>query len=151
MGKGGFLKFTLFSALGAIAGYASYMASKDEFSDETKDRYGKVLNRIKNVGTDIKRTYTSIGDKEEFKSSTRNLSDSTMKLAEKTGDLVKSASSDMYKKAKNYIKTAVENMQDDDSAYDYDDLDSSYKTKKSTKKTSAKKKVVKKTKGKSKK
>lgn len=138
MGKGGFLKFAALTALGAIAGYATYMASKDEFSDETKDRYGKVLNKIKNVGTDIKRTYTAVGDKDSFKTATSNLGNSAMKLAEKTGDLMLSASSDMYKKAKVYIKDAYNKMSEDEASYD--DLDdSTAKPKKTIKKKPAKK------------
>lgn len=118
MGKGKLFTFTLFATLGAIAGYASYMISKDEFSDETIDRYDKVVNKLKNVGTDIKRTYTSIGDKKEFTNSSKNLSESAMKLAAKTGDLIASASVDMYESAKDKIMNAIDSNREDDDEFD---------------------------------
>lgn len=150
MGKGGIFKFSLFAALGALAGYASYMASKDEFSDDTKDKFDKVLNKIKGVGTDIQRTYTAIGDKDSFKSSTKTLGNSTLKLAEKAGDLVKAASTDMYKHAAKYVKSTINKMTDADNSGEYDDLDASYmkkgksKAKKSPKKLFGKKRSTKK-------
>lgn len=113
MGKGKGLTFTLFAVLGALSGYASYMASKDEFSDETKSKYDNFLNKAKNVGTDIQRTYTSIGDKREFTNNTKNLSESAKKLASKAGDLVMSATVDMYNHAKNQVAETIENAKND--------------------------------------
>ncbi|MBQ2205106.1 MAG: hypothetical protein II411_04365 [Lachnospiraceae bacterium] len=147
MGRRKGLSFTLFAALTALTGYAAYMAKKDEFSDETKDRYDSVVDKIKNVGTDIKRTYTSIGDKKEFTASTKYLSESAKNLAKNTGNLVVSASSDMFKFAKNSVRQAVDNFSDDDSVGDYDDLDESYVKKskpKNTKQKNSTKKSVKK-------
>ncbi len=113
MGKGKGLTFTVFAALGALVGYASYMASKNEFSEETKDKYDSFLSKAKNVGTDIKRTYTSIGDKSRFTSNTKNLGESTKKLATKASDLVISATSDMYKNVKSYVSEAINNAKSD--------------------------------------
>lgn len=113
MGKGKGLTFTLFAVLGAITGYASYMARKDEFSDETKSKYDVFLNKAKNVGTDLQRTYTSIGDKQQFTNNTRNLSESAMKLASKAGDLVVSATTDIYNHAKSQVTESIENAKND--------------------------------------
>ena len=113
MGKGKGITFTLFAILGAVAGYASYMAKKDEFSDETKDKYDIFVNKAKNVGTDIQRTYTSIGDKSQFTNNTKNLSNSARKLASRAGDLVMSATSDIYNSARNHIVETIENAKSD--------------------------------------
>lgn len=113
MGKGKGLTFTLFAILGAVTGYATYMARKDEFSDETKDKYDLFLNKAKNVGTDIQRTYTSIGDKKQFTNNTRNLSESAKKLASKAGDLVASATVDIYNHAKSQVSETIENAKND--------------------------------------
>ena len=113
MGKGKGLTFTLFAALGALTGYASYMARKNQFSEETKDKYDSFLNKAKNVGTDIKRTYTSIGDKSKFTTNTKNLSESTKKLASKATDLVVSATNDMYNNVKSYVSEAISNTLSD--------------------------------------
>ena len=96
--------FTVFAILGALTGYATYIASKDGFSEETIDKYDTVLNKAKNVGTDIKRTYTSIGDKTRFESNTMNLGKSVKKLATDAGELVISATGDMYKHDKKDVK-----------------------------------------------
>lgn len=130
MSKGKGLTFTVFAILGAVAGYATYMASKNEFSDETKENYDKVVNKFKNVSTDIKRTYTAIGDKTAFKKSTKDLGVSTKKLAKKASGLVASASSDMYKFAKEKIKNAVNNSNNDDKNNNYDDIDNGFSSKK---------------------
>lgn len=113
MGKGKGLTFTLFAVLGALSGYASYMARKDEFSDETKNKYDNFLNKAKNVGTDLQRTYTSIGDKKEFTNNTKNLSESAKKLASKAGDLVMSATVDMYNHVKSQVAESIENAKND--------------------------------------
>ena len=133
MGKGKGLTFTLFAILGAVTGYASYMARKDEFSDETKSKYDVFLNKAKNVGTDLQRTYTSIGDKRQFTNSTKNLSESAMKLASKAGDLVVSATTDIYKHAKSQVAETIENAKND-----FNDFNTNYKNK-NTNKTNNKK------------
>lgn len=147
MGKGKGLTFTIFAALGAIAGYASYMARKDEFSSETKEKVDTVLNKVQNVATDLKRTYTAIGDKDSFKTSTKNLSNSSLKLVEKAGDLIASGASDMFKSVSKQISNVTTKYTDDDSSY-FDDLDESYmkKGKKNAKKITTKKPVKKATK-----
>lgn len=109
MGKGKGFTFTLFAVLGALTGYATYMARKDEFSEETKDNYDNFLNKAKNVGVDIQRTYTSIGDKKQFTNNTKSLTESAKKLASKAGDLVVSATSDIYKHAKSHVSEVVDN------------------------------------------
>ena len=138
MGKGKGLTFTMFAALGAFVGYASYMARKNEFSEETKDKYDNFLNKAKNVGTDIKRTYTSIGDKSKFTSNTKNLSESTKKLANKATDLVVSAANDMYQNVKSRVSETLSGAMND---FDFDDLTK----KKVVKKVKSVKKTPKKT------
>ena len=128
MGKGRGLTFTLFAVLGAITGYASYMARKDEFSDETKDKYDVFLNKAKNVGTDIQRTYTSIGDKKQFTNNTKNLSESAKKLASNAGDLIASATVDIYNHAKSHMAETFENAKND-----FSELNIAYNKEKSTK------------------
>ena len=123
MGKGKGLTFTTFAILGALTGYTVYMANKDKFSDETKDKYDSFVDKFKSVGDDIVRTYTAIGDKEEFKTS---------------GKLVLSASNDMYKYAKDKVSDATNGFLDDDSLESYDDIDN-----KKTKPKSAKNKSTK--------
>lgn len=124
MSKGKGLTFTIFAALGALAGYATYMASKNEFSDDTMDKYDTMVNKAKHVGNDLKRTYTSIGDKSEFEENTKNLGKNAKKLAYDAGNLVKSATSDIYEHAKGNVKKSMKPLNKD---------------KKSPKKTTAKK------------
>ena len=119
MGKGKGLTFTMFAALGAFVGYASYMARKNEFSEETKDKYDNFLNKARNVGTDIKRTYTSIGDKSKFTSNTKNLSESAKKLANKATDLVVSMTNDVYQNVKSRVGEAISGAMSD---FEFDDL-----------------------------
>lgn len=137
MGKGKGLTFTLFAALGAFVGYASYMAKRNEFSEDTKDKYDTFISKAKNVGTDLQRTYTSIGDKSKFTANTKNLSESAKKLANKATDLVVSATNDMYNNVKSYVSEAISNA-----SLDFDDYET---PKKAVKKTKAVKKVAKKT------
>lgn len=147
MGKGKGLTFTLFAVLGAVTGYATYMARKDEFSDETKDKYDVFLNKAKNVGTDIQRTYTSIGDKKQFTNSTKNLSESAKKLASKAGDLVMSATADIYNHARSHVTETIENAKNDFNEYSQSSNNNkpSRTVKKDTKKnTKTKKKINKK-------
>ncbi len=107
MSKGKGLTFTIFAVLGAITGYATYMASKSEFSDATVDKYDNMINKAKHVGTDIKRTYTSIGDKKEFTENAKNLGNNAKKLATSAKNLLKSATNDMYEYAKDNVKKSI--------------------------------------------
>lgn len=102
--------FTVFAILGALTGYATYIASKNGFSEETIDKYDTVLNKAKNVGTDLKRTYTSIGDKDKFESSSMNLGKSVKKLASDASELVISATGDMYEHAKKDMQKTIDNF-----------------------------------------
>lgn len=117
------LGFTLLVALGAIAGYTAYVASQDGFSDDTKESCDEMFKNAKNVGNDIERTYTSIGNKKKFTKNSKTLGNSTMKLAEKTGGLVASASNDMYKFTKKQISSFVNHFKDDDELGNFDDLE----------------------------
>lgn len=102
--------FTVFAILGALTGYATYIASKNGFSEETIDKYDTVLNKAKNVGTDLKRTYTSIGDKDKFESSSMNLGKSVKKLASDASELVISVTGDMYEHAKKDMQKTIDNF-----------------------------------------
>ena len=113
------------------------MAKRNEFSEDTKDKYDTFISKAKNVGTDLQRTYTSIGDKSKFTANTKNLSESAKKLANKATDLVVSATNDMYNNVKSYVSEAISNA-----ALDFDDYET---PKKAVKKTKAVKKVAKKT------
>ncbi len=115
MGKGKGLLFSLFAALGAITGYAGYMANQDEFSEETKNNYNTVIKKFKNVGNDVKRTYISIGNKKSFAASSKSLGENAKKAAINTGELVKSASIDMYNNAKKNVLNAVDSFASDTS------------------------------------
>lgn len=129
MSKGKGLTFTVFAILGALTGYATYMARKNEFSNETVDKYGAMLNKAKHVGVDLKRAYTSIGDEKGFIENTNNLKKNAQKLAENAGSLVKSATNDMYKYAKSNVEKSLKSIK---------------KESKSTKKATAKKSTKKK-------
>lgn len=96
MGKKGFLSFAMLAIAGSIAYTVSYLAKNDEFSKDTKDDYDDFLKSAKSVGKDLKRTYISIGDKDEWTKSTKCLSKSAVDFAKDTGDLVVNASNDMY-------------------------------------------------------
>lgn len=102
---------TYIAILGAIVGYASKIAREDKFSDETKDKYDSFLNKAKNVGNDIQRTYTTIGDKKNFTQSTKNLTESTKKLVGKAGELVTSATTDIYKNAVDDVVSTFSKVQ----------------------------------------
>lgn len=108
------LLLTIIAAIGAFTGYANYMAKKDEFSDETKDKYDAFLGHFKDVGEDVKRTYISIGNKKAFAASTKKLTKSAEKAAIGTSELVKSMSTDMYNHAKTSILKAVDSFSNDD-------------------------------------
>ena len=136
------LLMTFLAALFATSGYAGYMASTDEFSSETKSKFSTFLNKFKNVETDVKRTYISLGDESKFEESYKNLGKSAVKLATGTGDLVKSASKDMYNHAVNNVKNAVEALtasSDTSKTKKKSNAKTSNKAKKSTKTKNVKK------------
>ena len=135
------ISFPFFAALGALTGYAGYMANKNEFSDETKNKYDAVLNKVKDVGEDVKRTYISLGDKDKFEASTKRLSSSAKRAAKSAGELMKSAGKDIYEKAKKSVAKAVDSMSDTKKK-----ASAKKSAKKSTKsKANTSKKIVKKT------
>ena len=131
------LTFTIFAILGALTGYATYVAKKNGFSEETIDRYDTVLNKARNVGSDLKRTYTSIGDKERFESNTTNLGKSVKKLATDASALVKSATGDMYEHAKKDVKKTIDYINKEQKK-SVNSRTSKVKAKKTTKKKSSK-------------
>lgn len=96
MGKGSLLKLAALAAIGGIAYTVNYMVKNDEFNDNTKDRYNDFVDSAKNVGKALQRTYVSLGDKDAFEKSTKNLSKVASILASDTGKLVKDSSGDMY-------------------------------------------------------
>ena len=99
------------SAIGVVSYMVSEVIKNDSFSDETKDNYNTFIKDAKRVGSDLKRTYTAIGDKDEFLNMTSSLQNNAKKLAKNTGNLLKEGASnviDYYKekineKASKYI------------------------------------------------
>ena len=91
-----FLSLTALTALGTMAYAVNYLAKNEEFSEDTIEKYNHLIKNVKAVGSDVKRTYTSIGDKAGFKSSTTSLSKNAKKMYDNGISLVKTASSDMY-------------------------------------------------------
>ena len=99
------------SAIGVVSYMVSEVIKDDSFSDETKDNYNTFIKDAKRVGSDLKRTYTAIGDKDEFLNMTSSLQNNAKKLAKNTGNLLKEGASnviDYYKekineKASKYI------------------------------------------------
>lgn len=88
------------SAMGVISYMVSEVIKDDSFSDETKDNYNSFIKEAKKVGNDLKRTYISIGDKEEFLNSTSSLQNNAKRLVKNTGSLLKEGASnviDYYK------------------------------------------------------
>ena len=91
-----FLSLTALTALGTMAYAVNYLAKNEEFSEDTIEKYNHLIKNMKALGADVKRTYTSIGDKASFKSSTTSLSKNAKKMSDNGISLVKTASSDMY-------------------------------------------------------
>ena len=91
-----FISLTAITAISSIAYAVNYLVKNDEFSEDTIDKYNHLVKNMKAVGNDVKRTYTSIGDKKNFESSTKSLSKNAKKLYNNGISLVKTAGSDMY-------------------------------------------------------
>lgn len=96
MGKNPLLKLAALATLGTIAYTVNYMVRNDEFDKDTKDSYNDFVDSAKNMGKALKRTYVSLGDKDAFEKSTKNLSKVATSFASDTGKLVKDSSGDMY-------------------------------------------------------
>ena len=111
--------FLLLTTLGALGYVVHKIIKEDEFSDDTKNNYEKVIDDVKNVGNSIQRTYTSIGDKKAFTKSTEALSKNAKNLASKTGTLVKGASKEVY----NYVKDKLNSKINKNIDEEYDDND----------------------------
>ena len=142
--------FLLITTIGALGYVVHKIIKEDEFSDDTKNNYEKVIDDVKSVGNNIQRTYISIGDKKAFTKSTEALSKSAKKLASKTGTLVKGASKEVYDYVKDKINSKInknfdeEYDNDDDINYNYihhtgNKKNTSKKPTKSSKKTSSNK------------
>ena len=101
------------SALGVISYMVSEVIKDDSFSDETKDNYNSFIKEAKKVGNDLKRTYISIGDKEEFLNSTSSLQSNAKRLVKNTGSLLKEGASNVIDYYKDKINE--KSNKDDDS------------------------------------
>ena len=96
MKKGTLFTMFTFATLGAFAYVINDFIKNDEFSEDTIDQYYNMIKNAKSVGSDVKRTYTSLGDKNKFKKSTKALGANTKKLYSSGLSLVKGAGSDIY-------------------------------------------------------
>lgn len=101
--------------VGAVFGLTGYAISKSKFSKETKDYYADALDSVKNVGDDIKRTYTAIGNEKDFKAKSNNLKESAKDLAKNAGKLILSASSDVYNNVSDSVKKVLDDASKDES------------------------------------
>lgn len=120
------------SALGVISYMVSEVIKDDSFSEEAKDNYNSFIKDAKRVGTDIKRTYTAIGDKEEFRNMTSSLHNNAKKLAKNTGSLLKEGASNVIDYYKDKFSD-LSNKEDEDTD-----------KKKSSKQKKVNKKIIKK-------
>ena len=84
------------ATLGTMAYLVNYFIQNDEFSEETIKEFNHLVKHAKNVGNDVKRTYTSLGNKKSFETSTKSLGNSAKKLYSSGLTLVKDAGSDIY-------------------------------------------------------
>lgn len=96
MKKSTFFTMFTFATLGAFAYVINDFIKNDEFSEDTIDQYYNMIKNAKSVGSDVKRTYTSLGDKNKFQKSTKTLGANTKKLYNSGISLVKGAGSDIY-------------------------------------------------------
>lgn len=102
------------SAIGVVSYMVSEVIKDDSFSDETKDNYNTFIKDAKKVGSDLKRTYTAIGDKDEFLNMTSTLQNNAKKLAKNTGSLLKEGASNVIDYYKEKINEKASKYIDDD-------------------------------------
>ena len=114
------------AVIGATAYTINYLAQNDEFSDNTKEDLDQVVLNAKKVGKDVKRTYTSLMNKEDIDKPAKSLQKNLSELFDNSVSLTKNASGDVY----NYFK---------------DNINTEDNKKKSSKKTSKKTTTKKKT------
>lgn len=115
------------AVIGATAYTLNYLAQNDEFSTDTKEDLDQVVLNAKKVGKDVKRTYTSLMNKEDIDKPAKSLQRNLTELFDNSVSLTKNASGDVY----NYFKDnmATENKK-------------KKVTKKPTKKSTTKKKSI---------
>ena len=102
------------SAIGVVSYMVSEVIKDDRFSEETKDNYNTFIKDAKKVGNDLKRTYTAIGDKDEFLNMTSSLQNNAKKLAKNTGSLLKEGASNVIDYYKERINEKTMNYIEDD-------------------------------------
>ena len=95
------------SAIGVVSYMVSEVIKDDSFSEETKDNYNSFIKEAKRVGNDLKRTYTAIGDKDEFLNMTSSLQNNAKRLAKNTGSLLKEGASNVIDYYKDKINEKV--------------------------------------------
>ena len=95
------------SAIGVVSYMVSEVIKDDSFSEETKDNYNSFIKEAKRVGSDLKRTYTAIGDKDEFLNMTSSLQNNAKRLAKNTGSLLKEGASNVIDYYKDKINEKV--------------------------------------------
>ena len=91
------------AVIGATAYTINYLAQNDEFSNDTKEDLDLLVSNAKNVGKDVKRTYTSLINKENIDKPAKSLQKNLSNLFDNSVSLTKNASEDVY----NYIKDNI--------------------------------------------
>ena len=91
------------AVIGATAYTINYLAQNDEFSDDTKENLDQFVSNAKKVGKDVKRTYTSLVNKEDIDKPTKSLQKNLSELFDNSVSLTKNASGDVY----NYFKDTL--------------------------------------------
>lgn len=97
------------AVIGATAYTINYLAKNDEFSNETIEDLDQVVLNAKKVGKDVKRTYTSLVNKEDIDKPAKSLQKSLTDLFDNSVSLTKSASGDVYNYFKDNINTEEKN------------------------------------------
>lgn len=88
------------AVIGATAYTINYLAQNDELSNDTKEDLDQFVSNAKKVGKDVKRTYTSLVNKEDIDKPTKSLQKNLSELFDNSVSLTKNASGDVY----NYFK-----------------------------------------------
>ncbi|MDO5563624.1 MAG: hypothetical protein Q4F88_00120 [Eubacteriales bacterium] len=101
--KFGFAELLFASAIGCVGGIVYYLAKNDKFSEETNDNYKDVINNAKEFGQGVKRTYTSVGNKDSFSEEGKELGAKTMDLLKSTKEMISSGAGDAY----DFVKTNI--------------------------------------------